>query len=237
LLDNRTFNNDFDAVVNCDDGPGGEGPCLASQANWTTADCQPCPEGSQRQYGECSVDTPATDTVCLLDGPPDPGSIWFDSASSQLCPPGSYQNEANQTECVQCDPGTYGDSFGLTECLPCALGYFGSDSGDIKVTCSGTCPAGTYGDGNGLAEFTPCPYPELTRGSDREGLTSIDECASFQTSGFWQFSGQGRLASGSPWSIPLPEGVDYPYSLSDEFESELRTQALRRDGASMPTLR
>ena len=90
------------------------------------------------------------------------------------------------------------------------------------------CPARTYGDSVGLAECTSCPYPELSRGDDTEGLTSIDQCGSFQTSGFWWNEGSGSLAGGNAWSSTLSLGVEPedPVELSDALRLEVRSAML-----------
>lgn len=219
-------NPEFVVVIWCVTGPNNTGTCEFQRTKWTIADCQACPAGSVREHGECSVDTPPTDTVCLSECPPGPGSIWSGTDACQLCPPGLYQNAANQTECMPCAPGSFSStgSFGSTECVLCPLGSFGNTEGEFRETCSGLCPANTYGDSFGLTECTKCPYQELAPVMAPEGLTSIDQCSSFQTSGFWQRSGSGSVEGGT-WTASLSRGVkrNYTDALLPEVASAMQT--------------
>ena len=195
---------EFFVVIWCNVGTAGlnnTGHCTFERTNWTIADCQACPSGSVRQYGECSADTPPTDTVCLSDCPPGPGSIWSgsdgDSTTCHLCLPGYFQDDSDQTECLQCPIGTFSGSFGMADCEPCPLGTFGSEEGEKREACTGLCPERKYGSSVGLTECADCPYQYLPSTFEPIGLTSIDECSNFQTSGFWVRTGSGTLAGGS----------------------------------------
>ena len=74
-------------------------------------------------------------------------------ACSITCPPGTYQDEDDQTTCKSCAAGKYQEEAGKSECAACTAGYSppGASSCDFTAT---TCPAGTYA--SGTAACTQC---------------------------------------------------------------------------------
>jgi hypothetical protein len=160
-----------------------------------------------RRYGECSNDTPPVDTVCIVECPPDSGSILTSDGECELCPRGHYKMDSN--ECLPCPVGTYYDDFGASKCKPCPKGTFGANEGEHRATCAGLCPAGTYNDLEGSIACKPCPSPELSiiSGPISLGMSRLEECGSFATSGFWYAVGQGSIAGNNKWSTTLSEGI------------------------------
>jgi Tyrosine-protein kinase ephrin type A/B receptor-like len=206
----ESYVGDFYPVAWCQNGPGDSGPCLVKNVTVTFVDCIPCNRGVRR-YGECSNDTPAVDTVCIVDCPPDYGSVMTSDGECELCPRGHYKGyyKMDSSECFPCPKGTYNDEFGASECKNCPKGTFGENDAETRAICSGLCPAGTYNDINGSIACKPCPSPELSIASGRVslGMSTLEECGSFATSGFWYTVGQGSIAGDSTWSTTLSEGI------------------------------
>jgi hypothetical protein len=85
------------------------------------------------------------------------------------------------------------------------------------------CPSGTYSDTDGLEQCKPCPLYELARATGRNGLSSIEKCGSFRSSGIWWGAGTGNVAGGAAWATTLPRGTgpEYAIDLTDELPRDV----------------
>jgi len=177
-------------------------PCGTSTYKPLAGDhaCTPCPPFSHHGLtNQTSVDACA----CQI------GYLW--NAASQLCdncPPGTFNNRANDTRCFPCM------SLNNTAPVSCVANQSDGTScpglcvapAGFQVTASGAnleaCPVNSYQDGSGV-QCTPCPAPSTF--TAHGGLASVAECAC--TAGHSRVGGVCVACEVGSYKAPVDSGA------------------------------
>lgn len=143
-------------------------PCAADEYAPSTVACAACPALTQSAPGSASVEACVSVPGAFLQA-------FGQPLSARLCPPSTYQDEANQTACKTCPDSTYQAAYGAAQAAACVscpsrsairpagpgaalsnctcdLGYTGPDGGPCAP-----CAAGTFKSTNGSAACEQCP--------------------------------------------------------------------------------
>ena len=93
--------------------------CPANTYSLTAHECWPCPALTVSTRGSPSLDHCVADKGAYMDAYDRP-------VSTRLCPPGTYQDEFNQTTCKLCPSNSYQNATGASKC-ECISGWTGND--------------------------------------------------------------------------------------------------------------
>lgn len=143
-------------------------PCPANEYSISSEACAACPPLTEARAGSASVEACVSVPGAFLQALGQP-------LSARLCPPSTYQDEANQTACKTCPDSTYQAAYGAAQAAACVscpsrsairpagpgaalsnctcdLAYTGPDGGPCAP-----CAAGTFKSTNGSAACQQCP--------------------------------------------------------------------------------
>ena len=121
-------------------------PCAANAYALSTLACGACPALTQSAAGSASP----TDCVARAGAFAEPGH------AARLCPPGTYQDEANQTACKACADNTHNSLSGATQasaCVSCPPHSAIRPAGPGVALSNCTCDAGHSGPDGGPCEL------------------------------------------------------------------------------------
>ena len=127
----------------------------------------------------------------------------YQCACSVLCPPGTYQDEVDQTTCKSCTAGKYQHDTGQAECIACSAGQYSLHAASSCDFTATTCPAGTY------ATETVVEYKTKTSGTctdDAVVVQSKDECAEAAVA-----LGLGNIADLKMYGVYTASTAGYPH--------------------------
>ena len=148
-------------------------PCAANAYALSTLACGACPALTQSAAGSASL----TDCVARAGAFAEPGH------PARLCPPGTYQDEANQTACKACPDNTYNSQSGAAQaaaCVNCPPLSAIRPAGPGVAPSNCTCDAGHSGpDGGPCAPCVAGTYKSVTGSSctDNFFINGADICA------------------------------------------------------------
>ena len=187
------YTEQSDSCVACAGGSiktmAGNGPCTLCGPNEysvSTLLCDSCPPLTQSSAGSASI------AGCVSV----PGAYEDETGTIHLCPPSTYQNEANQPSCKACEHDTYQAAYGSSQasaCVSCPansaisppgpgvarsncsciVGYSGPHGGPCAV-----CVAGSHKSVAGEAECEPCPASSYAAA----GSSACNACPAYSSS-------------------------------------------------------
>jgi hypothetical protein len=153
---------------------------LICQAGWQMSadgtECQPCPNSYYKaEQGEHMCTRCPAHAMHGLTGQTsvdacycEQGYLW-DAKTCTICPAGTFNNRANESQCFACVGGAGGDHTKCPDLSQAPAGYQATASGENLEPC----PVNHYNDGSSV-HCEPCPSPSSF--SSLGGLTSVAEC-------------------------------------------------------------
>jgi hypothetical protein len=151
----------------------------------------PCPPGN---YCPKNADLPIpTDKGYFASG--------YGNVQQEPCPPGTFSNETEVSECTVCPAGYECTSEATIEPSLCQAGTYKEENTNL-IYCQ-LCPQGTWSDQTGLTSQSQCTDWEPKIVCILEGMTSLDQAIDCPEGYVWP---NYRTTSFTMFSNPCPEG-------------------------------
>ena len=162
-------------------------PCAAGEYSVSTEACVACPALTESPAGSASL------AACV--SVPGAYAVLGAGQAARLCPPGTFQDEANKTSCKACPDNTYQPGYGATQAAACvgcparsAIRPAGPGVEQTNCTCDAgcsgpdggpcaPCAAGTFKSAAGSAACQQCP-------ADAHAGAGSSACADCPTNSF-----------------------------------------------------